>query len=83
MIWLDHNAFWRKKVEATRDISRQRHGLTRCGYAGRNLIVQAMYFGRYRYWLYSTLMDKQTRKQIQDDADSLWWAREPRLAGDK
>ena len=42
-------------------------GLSRASYFGRNLITQAMYFGRLRYWLYSLRMSKTIMKIVQKD----------------
>jgi hypothetical protein len=76
---LNEEKWWSQKVLATRDKAKQWVGLFRNSYFGRNLIVQAMYFGRLRYWLYSLNMPKKTRKIVQKDADILWWSREPTL----
>ena len=80
---LDHEKWWSKKLEAVRAVSRQWQGLYRSGYFGRNLIVQSMYLGRLRYWLYSIPMSKNMRNMVQDDADTLWWSREPKLGGER
>ena len=48
-------------------------------YFGRNLVVQAMCFGRLRYWFYSLHMPTEIVAMVQRDADTLWWAREPDL----
>ena len=50
---LDTAKWWGKKVESVRDKATHWVGLFRASYFGRNLIVQAMYFGSLRYWLYS------------------------------
>eukprot|EP00966_Prymnesium_polylepis_P130454 3017243-Prymnesium_polylepis.1 len=76
---LDERKWWLKKVQATRDKAQQWVGLFKSSYFGRNLIVQGMYFGRLRYWLYSLLMPEEVIKIVQKDADILWWAREPKL----
>ena len=44
-------------------------------------MVQAMYFGRLRYWLWSMPMSKSVRTKVQTDADRLWWSRDPILDG--
>ena len=46
---------------------------------GRNLIVQGMYFGRMRYWLFSLCMSRKQIERAQLDADILWWSKEPDL----
>ena len=69
------------KLQATRDKANRWAGLYRSSFFGRNLIVQAMYFGRLRYWLWSLPMSKALRIKIQTDADRLWWSRDPILDG--
>ena len=51
---LDHEAWWKKKMAAVDEMARRWVGLFRASRAGRTLVVQAMYYGRFRYWLYST-----------------------------
>jgi hypothetical protein len=78
---LDHPKWWAAKIKATRDKANRWAGLYRSSYFGRNLVVQAMYFGRLRYWLWSLPMSKETRQEVQRDADRLWWSRDPILDG--
>ena len=80
---LDQSAFWRRKLQGTRDKANRWAGLYHSGYYGRNLIIQAMFFGRLRYWLYSLLMDKHISAEVQADADRLWWSRDPVLDGNR
>jgi hypothetical protein len=75
----DEAKWWKRKIEAVRDVAQKWVGLYRQTYFGRNLVVQAMYFGRLRYWLYSLHMPKEIVEMVQRDADTLWWAREPDL----
>ena len=49
-----------KGERAVRDAASRWVQLRSSGYFGRNLIVQGMYFGKLRYWLYSLPMGKQT-----------------------
>ena len=76
---LDGEKWWSKKLEGVRDKSRKWTALFRAGYFGRNLVVQSMFLGRLRYWLYSVPMSKKIRKEVQFDADTLWWSKEPVL----
>ena len=80
---LDHTKWWNAKIKATRDKANRWSGLYRSSYFGRNLVVQAMYFGRLRYWLWSLPMGKETRQEVQRDADRLWWSKDPILDGEK
>ena len=49
---LDAYKWWKAKLEAVRTRSRKWAALFRAGYFGRNLVVQAMFLGRLRYWLF-------------------------------
>ena len=80
---LNHTKYWNKKLQAVRDKANRWVGLFRSSYFGRNLIVQAMYFGSLRYWLYSIPMTKEQILTIQKDADRLWWSRDPILDDQK
>ena len=70
---LNEEKWWSEKLRAVRKKAKQWMGLFRSSYFGRNLIVQAMYFGRLRYWLYSLHLNEKLNKIIQKDADILWW----------
>ena len=76
---LSDEKWWSAKITEVRSKAKRWMGLYRSSYFGRNLIVQAMYFGRLRYWLYSLLLSPRLDKVIQKDADILWWSREPEL----
>ena len=67
---LDHEKWWEKKLEAVRELSKRWGGLFRTGYFGRNLVVQAMFLGRLRYWLYSIPMPRKVVRMVQDAADT-------------
>ena len=56
---LDEGKWWQGKINSTRNKTALWVGLSRASYFGRNLITQAMYFGRLRYWLYSLRMSKK------------------------
>ena len=74
---LNHTAFFKKKLEAVRAKAQRWVRLYRASYFGRNLIVQSMYFGSIRYWLYTLKMDRATKSIIQKEADTLWWSKDP------
>jgi hypothetical protein len=76
---LDHAKFTEKKLETVIEKAQQWAKLHKCSYNGRNLIVQAMFFGSLRYWLYTIKMDQHTKNKIQHLADILWWKPDPDL----
>ena len=70
---IDHSKFFTRKLEAVRVKPQRWINLHRASYWGRNLIVQSMYFGSIRYWLYTLKMKKNTKETIQKEADTLWF----------
>ena len=76
---LDHGRWWKKKIDAVREIANKWRGIMRRSYFGRNLVMQAMYYGRYRYWLWSMPIDRDAISKIQSDATRLLWAKDPTL----
>ena len=76
---LDEARWWGEKINKVRTLAQQWIGLKRTQYFGRNLIVQGMYYGRLRYWLYSINMDKKLYAVVQKDADILNFSRDPIL----
>ena len=71
--------FWHKKLDEVNTCSQNWIALKRNTYAGRNLIVQSMYFEKIRYWLYNLPMNKSIKDKIQTGADQLWWSKDPDL----
>ena len=74
---LNPETFWNKKMAEIEKMASRWISLKRSTYFGRNLIVQAMYFGKLRYWLYNLFMNKALRTRIQAGADQLWWSKDP------
>ena len=70
---LDEGKWWQGKINSTRNKTSLWVGLKRASYFGRNLITQAMYFGRLRYWLYSIRMSKVITEIVQKDAACCGW----------
>ena len=65
---LDADAWWRKKIEAVGNKAKRWTRLSRASALGRNLIVQAMFYGRLRYWVYSVHMSQPIRALVQKQA---------------
>jgi hypothetical protein len=76
---LDESKWWGAKINTVRKLASRWGGLYRNKYFGRNLIVQGCYFGRLRYWLYSTRMTRAMQEVVQRDADILWWSKDPAI----
>ena len=74
--------WWEKKVDAINAKAKRWVGLFKSSRAGRNLVVQGMYYGSFRYWLYSTFINKRTINKIASNAARLLCSREPDLTKD-
>ena len=77
---LDTKRWWDKKLEDIRSHSKRWMALFQHSYFGRNLIVQGMYFGKQRYWLFSLVMPDSCIQKVQAEADILWWSKTPDLS---
>ena len=74
---LDTEKWWKQKLKAVKKHASRWVGLFKSSYFGRNLVVQGMFFGRLRYWLFSLPISESLINQIQAYADILWWSKEP------
>jgi hypothetical protein len=46
---------------------------------GRNYLLQSIYYGSFRYWLYFLIMPKSVIAILEADAKQILWATEPEL----
>jgi hypothetical protein len=76
---VSHEAFWNKKQEAIQKLANKWKAMKRSTIFGRNLLVQACYFGRLRYWLYNLHMNKKLKNKVQADTNQLLWTKDPDL----
>ncbi len=74
---LDHEAWWDKKIVSIDAKTQKWINLYKHSFSGRNLLVQSMYYGSFRYWLYSTHINKTTINKIAAQASRMLWARDP------
>ena len=62
---------------------KERYGLwpamRRLSIKGRNLILQSMYYGSFRFWLYSIEMPDILLQHLHSDARHILWASSPKL----
>ena len=79
---LNETKWWGGKINKVRALTSSWLSMERSKYFGRNLLVQALYFGRLRYWAYTISQTKSVMEIIQKDADILRWARDPTLTVD-
>ena len=74
---INHEEWWDKKVASIDAKAHKWINLYRHSYSGRNLLVQSMYYGSFRYWLYSTHSSKKTINKIAASASRMLWAKDP------
>ena len=53
--------------------------LRRLSTTGRNLLLQAVYYGSFRYWLYCLVMPPSIIEMIESDAKLMVWGAAPKL----
>ena len=62
---------------------KERYGMwpvmRRLSLKGRNLILQSMYYGSFRFWLYSIEMPEVLKRYLHLDAQHILWATAPKL----
>ena len=62
---------------------KERYGLwpvmRRLSLKGRNLLLQSMYYGSFRFWLYSIEMPEVVKHYLHLDAQHILWASAPKL----
>jgi hypothetical protein len=53
--------------------------LRRLSITGRNILLQAIYYGMFRFWLYSMVLSPRILKMMGKDAKQIIWAHIPHL----
>ena len=53
--------------------------MRRLALKGRNLLLQSMYYGSFRFWLYSIEMPEIVKRYLHMDAQHILWATAPKL----
>jgi len=74
--------WWKAKARSTKEILSRWRTIAHRSPAGRNMLGQGFYLGRYRYWLLSLMLDSSASSAIQSDYEHLMWARDPMLDPD-
>ena len=55
--------------------------LRRLSVQGRNMLLQAVYYGMFRFWLYAMVLPSSVIKLMEEDAKQILWAHVPHLDG--
>ena len=53
--------------------------LRRLSLTGRNMLLQSIYYGMFRFWLYSMVLPTSILKLMDEDAKQILWAHVPHL----
>jgi hypothetical protein len=53
--------------------------IRRLALTGRNMLLQSIFYGSFRYWLYFLVMPNQVADAIELDAKQILWATNPQL----
>jgi hypothetical protein len=51
--------------------------LRRLSLKGRNMLLQSIYYGMFRFWLYSMVLPSSILKLMDEDAKQILWAHVP------
>ena len=75
----DETARWKGRYRAVKARIATWPGMRRLSIRGRNLLLQSIFYGSFRYWLYFLIMPDPIIKIIELDAKQILWASEPTL----
>jgi hypothetical protein len=53
--------------------------LRRLSVTGRNILLQSIYYGMFRFWLYSMVLPPPILRMMEEDAKQILWAHIPHL----
>ena len=53
--------------------------MRRLSITGRNLLLQSMHYGAFRFWLYSSVMPDEISFYLEQDAKHMLWSTNPHL----
>ena len=77
---LDEEAWYTSRYRTVKNRIGQWPSLRRHSITGRNMLVQSILYGSFRFWLYFMIMPQSVIKLIEQDAKQILWATEPRIA---
>ena len=79
----DEEAWWLSRYRTVKARIAQWPCLRRLSISGRNMLVQSILYGSFRFWLYMLVMPQSIIRRIEEDAKQILWATNPQLQTDE
>ncbi len=79
----DETAWWIGRYRTVKSRIASWHHIGSLSITGRNLLLQSIYFGSFRFWLYFMVMPTAVIKLLDSDAKEILWASNPELCSDE
>ena len=76
---MDEHAWWLGKYREVKDRVARWPNLRRLSITGRNMLLQSIFYGSFRFWLYFMVLPTSIIKLIESDAKQILWATTPHL----
>ena len=76
---LDETAWWLGRYRTVKERIARWPNLRRLSIDGRNMLLQSIFYGSFRFWLYFMIMPSSIIKLIEADAKQILWATTPTL----
>ena len=75
----DLTAWWRKRYTDVKPRVANWFATSRLSLTGRNMLLQSILYGSFRYWFFTLLVPDEIIDAIESDAKNLLWATTPSL----
>ncbi len=79
----DETAWWLGRYRTVKSRIASWHHIGSLTITGRNLLLQAIYYGSFRFWLYFMVMPKVVLELLESDSKEIQWASNPALCSNE
>ena len=76
---LDEEKWWLGRYRVVKDRVARWPSLRRLSIDGRNMLLQSIFYGSFRFWLYFMVLPRSIIRLIEQDAKQILWATTPEL----
>ena len=76
---MDELTWWNAKYRTVKTRISLWPSMRRLSISGRNLLLQSIFYGSFRFYLYFMVMPKSIMNMIESDAKQILWATTPKL----
>ena len=76
---IDEHAWWMGKYRTVKGRVARWPSLRRLSVTGRNMLLQSIFYGSFRFWLYFMVLPASITKLIEQDAKQILWATTPHI----